>query len=324
MSVKEEVLKFLESHREVHVSGEDMAEALGVSRTAVWKAVNTLREDGHEIEAVNRLGYRLCSGSDVLSRAGIASHMQYADPALLTVYQETDSTNLRLKAMALEGAAHGTAVVADSQTAGRGRLGRSFVSPPGSGIYLSILLRLGRDIQAAIPVTTAAAVAVCEAVREMTGKDAGIKWVNDVYIGTRKICGILTEAATDFETGSLDYVVVGIGINFRTDPEAFPEELLERAGWIYGKDEAGISRNQLAAAIIDRTLKYADTLGARAFIKPYREHSVIIGRKIRCTRGNEAFEGTAVDIDDDGGLIVDTAEGRRVLNSGEISVRWAD
>ena len=301
-----------------------MAEALQVSRTAVWKAICALREEGHVIEAVSRKGYRLAEDSDVLTAAAVGACLEYADPARLTVLEKTDSTNLRVKALALEGAPHGTVVIANEQTSGRGRLGRSFVSPPGSGIYLSILLRPGADMAAAIPVTTAASVAVCEAVRELTGREAGIKWVNDVYIGRRKICGILTEAAADVETGSLDYVVVGIGINVRADPDAFDEEVRERAGWIYEKGEKGVRRSELAAAVIDRMLRYADHLADRSFINTYREYSIIIGRKIRCFRGQESFDAVAVDIDRDGGLIVDTAEGRKTLNTGEISVRWRD
>ncbi len=326
-NVKNEVLRFLETHREDYISGEEMAEALQVSRTAVWKAVGALREDGHSIEAVSRRGYRLAEDSDVLSEAAVGACLQYADPSRLTVLPVTDSTNLRVKALALEGAPHGTVVLADAQTGGRGRLGRSFVSPPGSGIYLSLLLRPdrpGTSLGAAVPLTTAAAVAVCEAVRELTGREAGIKWVNDVYIGRRKICGILTEAAADVETGSLDYAVVGIGINFRENPGAFEGEVLERAGWIYGKEEKGVRRSALAAAVIDRMLQYADHLQERSFIDAYRKYSIIIGREIRCFRGKESFDAVAVDIDADGGLIVDTAEGRKTLSTGEISVRWRD
>ena len=162
--------------------------------------------------------------------------------------------------MALDGAPHGTVVLAEQQTAGRGRMGRTFVSPPGSGIYLSILIRPETDLAGAVPVTSAAAVAVCEAVRELTGRDAGIKWVNDIYIGEKKICDILTEAAASMEAGGLYSVVIGIGVNFRADPEAFPEEVKERVGWIYGKDDASVTRNELAAAIIDRALYYAEHL----------------------------------------------------------------
>ncbi len=323
-AVKNEVLKYLESRRDEYTSGEKMAEELQVSRSAVWKAVSALREEGYDVEAVSRKGYRLAEDSDVLSEASIGSCLHYADPSLITVLKTVDSTNIRLRSMALEGAPHGSVVLAETQTGGRGRLGRSFVSPPNSGIYMSVLLRPGADMEAAIPVTTAAAVAVCEAVRELTGKEAGIKWVNDVYIGRRKICGILTEAAADVETGSLDYVVVGIGINFRENPDAFEGEVRERAGWVYGKEEKGVRRSELAATVIDRMLQYADHMPERGFIDAYRKYSIIIGKERRCFRGKESFDAVALDIDRDGGLIVETEEGRKTLNTGEISVRWRE
>ncbi len=322
MNVKENVLKFLEEHKDEFVSGEEIAESIGVTRSSVWKAISSFRNEGYDIEAVTRRGYRLKSESNMLTSGGIGSLMKYADPSLLTVYQETDSTNTRIKAAALKGAPNGTAAVANEQSDGRGRLGRKFVSPPGSGIYLSILLRPDTDLEGAIPITTAASVAVCEAVRDLTGMDAGIKWVNDVYIGSKKICGILTEAVTDIETGGLDSIVAGIGINYSYNPDAYPEDLHERIGWIYEDTKPAVSRNELAAAVIDRTLYYADHLSERAFIEPYKRYSIIIGRNIICTRGNEKFEARAVGIDDNGGLIVDTDTGRRTLSSGEISVRW--
>ena len=322
MTVKEKVLSWLEKNRGRYCSGEEIAESLGVTRASVWKAVKTLREEGFMIESVTGKGYRITDKNDILTAAGITAALRYANPELLHVYDQIDSTNIRLTQMAREKAPHGTVVVANQQTAGRGRLGRKFASPPGSGIYLSVLIRPDTDLAGAVPVTSATAVAVCEAVRELTGKDAGIKWVNDIYIGDRKICGILTEAAADLESGGLASVVIGIGVNFRANPEAYPEEVMDRIGWIYGEEASEINRNELAAAIIDRTLYYAEHLSEKLFVEPYKEYSVVIGREIVCTRGSERFEARAVGIDDDGGLIVETAEGRKTLSSGEISVRW--
>ena len=322
MTVKDKVLAWLEKNRGNYCSGEEIAEKLGVTRASVWKAVRSLREDHFSIEAVSGKGYRLTDKNDILTAAGTGTFLKYADPKLITVYREIDSTNTKLSRMALEGAPHGTVVIALQQTAGRGRLGRTFVSPPDSGIYLSILVRPETDLAGAVPITSASAVAVCEAVRQLTGKNAGIKWVNDIYIGSKKICGILTEAAASVEAGGLDSVVIGIGVNYRADPKAFPEDVVERVGWIYEDSLPDVTRNELAAAIIDRTLYYAEHLQERLFIEPYKQYSVIIGREIVCTRGNERFEARAVGIDDDGGLIVDTGDGRRTLSSGEITVRW--
>lgn len=322
MAVKNDVYEYLEKNADGYVSGEQIAEALGVSRSAVWKAVESLRKEGCGIEAMTRRGYRLTSAPDRLTAEGIGKALKYGDPSKITVYQETDSTNTRLRLMAMDGAPHGTAVVADKQTEGRGRLGRKFISPSGSGIYFSILLRPDTDMTGAIPVTTAAAVAVCESIRELTGRDAGIKWVNDIYIGGKKICGILTEAQASVENGGLDSVIVGIGINFRARPEEYPEDVQARAGWIYRDDEEGVSRNVLAADIIDRVIYFADHLEDRAFIEPYRKYSIVTGRDIVCIKGNERFDARAVDIDENGGLIIDTADGRQTLSTGEISIRW--
>ena len=186
MTVKDKVLAWLEKNRGNYCSGEEIAEKLGVTRASVWKAVRSLREDHFSIEAVSGKGYRLTDKNDILTVAGTGTFLKYADPKLITVYREIDSTNTKLSRMALEGAPHGTVVIALQQTAGRGRLGRTFVSPPDSGIYLSILVRPETDLAGAVPITSAAAVAVCEAVRQLTGKNAGIKWVNDIYIGSKK------------------------------------------------------------------------------------------------------------------------------------------
>lgn len=323
MSLKEKVLECLEQNKNSSVSGEQLAEQFGVSRSAVWKAINSLRANGYIIDAVTNKGYCLRYGSDRLSKSGIAEELKYADAAHIHVYDEIDSTNIKAKAMALEGAPHGTVIFADCQTAGRGRLGRTFVSPPGSGIYMSIILRPAADLGKAMLITTATAAAVCKAVREVTGKDAGIKWVNDIYIGEKKICGILTEAMTDFESGNLESVIVGIGINFKADPEAFPEDVLERISWIYESEDAAVTRNRLAAAVADETLSVCERLDDRAFLDYYREHAIMLNKDIVYIRGNERRAAHTLDIDENGGLIVMLPDGeRKVLSSGEISIRW--
>lgn len=323
MRLKDEVLVCLEQNRDGSVSGEQLAERFQVSRSAVWKAISSLREEGYVIEAVTNRGYRLVKGEDRMTAAGVASFVKYHDQENILVFDEVDSTNIRAKALALEGAPHGTAVIADCQTAGRGRLGRSFASPAGSGIYLSMILRPSADLGKAMLITTAAACGVCRAIRRETGRDAGIKWVNDIYLGQKKLVGILTEAMTDFESGSLESVIVGIGINFRSAPEAYPEDVRERLTWIYDRDEAGITRNQLAAAVLDETLRICDNLEDRSFLDYYRQHAVMLDRDVRCIRGSESWNAHTVDIDQDGGLIIRMEDGSlQTLSSGEISIRW--
>lgn len=324
MNLKEKVLTYLERNREEYLSGEQLAEHFGVSRTAVWKAIGKLREEGYRIEAVTNRGYRLEEESDILSAAGIAGFMKRGDTGRIHVYPEVDSTNNVAKELALQGAPHGTIVAADRQTAGRGRMGRSFESPAGTGIYFTIIMRPDADLEQALLITTAAAVGVCRAIRGLTGIPACIKWVNDVYIGEKKLCGILTEAVTDFESGALESVVTGIGVNFRTPGSAFSETTQARGICsLYENKAPGVTRNQLLARIADEVLAICSDLSDRSFLEDYRRWSVVIGKEILYIRGNEEKRVRVLDIDQRGGLVVMTAEGvQETLSSGEISIRW--
>ena len=252
MSVKTEVLKLLEASRERDLSGQEMAESLGVTRSAIWKAVNTLKKEGYQIQAVNNRGYRLKEESDVLSEEGIrlCLHKPY-DSQKIKVFKCIDSTNMEAKRCALNGEGEGLVILAEEQTNGRGRRGRSFYSPDGSGIYMSVLFRPKPEIsQDVVLITTAASVAVCRAIRDVLSQEPQIKWVNDVYLNGKKICGILTEAVSDFESGRIDTVVVGIGINYHAPKEGYPDEIKEIAGSVCAEDEK-IPRNELVAAIIE-------------------------------------------------------------------------
>ena len=324
MNLKENVLKYLEANRASYISGEQLAEILDVSRSAVWKTIKRLREEGYEIEAVTSRGYRLSEKNDILSAAGISQYLTCIKPENILVYPEVDSTNNVAKELALKGVPHGTVVIAERQTAGRGRMGRSFDSPAGTGIYLTIIMRPETDMEKALLITTAAAVGVCRAIRRITGAEAVIKWVNDVYIGEKKVCGILTEAVTDFESGALESVVTGIGINFKTPSQAFSEEARARGVCsIYDTQTPPVTRNQLAAAIVEEVLSICGNLDDKSFLSEYREWSIVIGREIVYIRGNERKKARVLDIGEDGGLIVLTADGeQKTLSSGEISIRW--
>lgn len=323
MSLKDQVLGYLEGHREESVSGENLAEQFGVSRSAVWKAIKNLRDEGFNIDAGTNRGYRLAPESDRLTASGIG---QWILPELrdkLVVLSETDSTNNRAREMASSGAPSGTVVVADRQTAGKGRMGRSFASPSGSGIYLSIVADPEADMSKGILITTAAAVATARAVKNVTGIDVDIKWVNDLYKGPKKLCGILCEAVTDIETGGIESVVIGIGINFKAQRDAYPPEVLERMGFLYDGEKPAVTRNRLAAEIANEVWKLSRDLDDHSFIDEYRSRSNVIGRDINYIVGGEAHPARAVDIDDMGGLIIEEPDGsRRTLSSGEISIRW--
>lgn len=216
MTTKELVLDYLLKNAGKSISGEEIASHAGISRNAVWKAVRELRKDGYDVSASTNRGYSLAE-SDLLSAQAIRAHLPSDSAAAnteLIVYDTIDSTNKAAKELAISGAGHGTAVIADRQTAGRGRYSRSFYSPSGSGLYMSLILRpslLQFDDPTAI--TAFAAVAVSDAIQAVTGKQAGIKWVNDLFLNGKKVCGILTEAVTDFESGNIEWIVLGIGTN---------------------------------------------------------------------------------------------------------------
>jgi BirA family biotin operon repressor/biotin-[acetyl-CoA-carboxylase] ligase len=262
MSSKEKVLEFLENNKESYTSGEAMAAALGLSRNSIWKAINELRKSGYEVEAVSNKGYILASSNDILSVAGILSYLDsdiqekyQSTPDLIRIYDTVNSTNRLLKELAIAGADHCTTVIASEQTEGRGRRDHSFYSPKG-GLYMSILLK-PECLNTLVPdeITTATGGAVCTAIENLTGKKPYIKPINDLFIDEKKICGILTEAGTEFETGEVQWIVVGIGINFDSDLTAFPEDIKKTATSLFAPGENTITKNQLAAEIINQLLR---------------------------------------------------------------------
>lgn len=326
MSVKTEVLTLLEANRHKDLSGQDIAELLGVTRAAVWKAVKSLQKEGYVIEAVNNRGYRLRENSDVLSAEGIRLELreEYQDCEVV-VYKCIDSTNMEAKRRALDGAKEGLIVLAEEQTAGRGRRGRSFLSPTGTGIYMSFLFRPTPEQSSDIVlVTTAASVAVCRAIRNVLHEEPAIKWVNDIYLKEKKVCGILTEAVSDFESGRIDTVVVGIGINYREPQGGFPEEVKDIAGALCTKDDA-VPRNCLAAGIINELFTLYENLSDKSYMADYKKWSNVLGKRVRFTSENNWDYGTAEDIDEDGGLIIRKEDGtEQVLRTGEITLRVCD
>lgn len=321
-TTRENVLALLEEHRGGLISGSEIGETLGISRAAVWKAIHSLREDGHQIDAVTNRGYGLSEESDLLTVAGILVHLHHREieAHMIHIKKQTGSTNQDAKALALEGAAHGTVLLAEEQTAGRGRLGRSFHSPKGTGLYLSMVLRPGGTLAAAVPITQAAAVAACRALSVTAGLELSIKWVNDLYLDGKKVCGILTEAVSDFETGHIEALILGIGINVTEPTAGFPPELRKIVGTLADGAQS-FSRNRLAAAIIDELLDILPELETLSFLDEYRRRCFILGQRVTVQRGNDSFEATAVSIDVSGGLVVETDDNKHLtLNSGEVSL----
>ena len=322
MAVKNDILAYLEQHRNRFCSGELLAKELGVSRAAVWKAVESLKKSGYEIEAVTHKGYRIAANNDLLSAQSIAPFLEeHCRKLKIQSFSSLESTNLTAKQLALGGAEEGTVILAEEQTLGRGRLGRSFFSPAGTGIYLSVILRPELKASEAVLVTTAAAVAVCRAVKEIAGAEAQIKWVNDIYLNGRKICGILTEALTGFESGFVECVILGIGLNFSQPEGGFPPELQKQAGCLFAEKPDGITRSRLAGAILNHVYALCNSVENRAFLEEYRRRSLILGREITINRSGKKQSAVACEIDHDGGLLVRYPDSRmETLHSGEVSI----
>ncbi len=327
MILKDEILTVLTDKRNQYVSGEYLADHFHVTRSAIWKIINHLREQGYEISAVRHRGYCLKSDSDILSAVTINDFRSSDFPLDIHVYQTVDSTNEVLKRAALsDHAPEGTVILAEEQTAGKGRKGRSFFSPPKTGVYLSILLRPDFPAKTASLLTIAAAEAAAEAMEETFDISPDIKWVNDLYLKGRKIAGILTEASMSVENNTLDYVIVGIGINLCFPENGFPDELSDIAGAVFSSsDEREDRRNPLIASILDRFFEYYSHIEERGFIEEYRKRLFFLGKKVEVIGSGKKRLVTAIDINDDCHLLVLDEKGNKTeLSSGEISIKMIE
>lgn len=321
---RESILSILKQHAGQYCSGEDISRALGISRAAVSKAVAALRREGYVIQSATNRGYRLVAGPDRLSEGTIRPWLRAQGlGGRLICLDRVDSTNNLLKRLALEGAQEGTVAVADEQTAGRGRLGRSFQSPPEAGIYISFLLRPQVPPERAVNLTACAAVAVCDAVEAACGLSPQIKWTNDVLLERRKICGILTEMSVEGETGALQYIVLGIGVNVNQALEDFPRELRDMAGSVAMAAGHRVDRGRLAAELINAVDEMYDRWRQGVWsVERYRARCATLGRPVRVIRGGTETDAFAEDVDDNFGLVVRYGDGRReTVISGEVSVR---
>lgn len=323
MGTKEKILALFEENKGIYFSGEDIAEKLSVSRTAVWKAVKSLQSEGYSIDAVRNKGYSLSANTDILSAQGIKKYLTLVCSEIeLTVVSTVDSTNVAVREKAASGAAEGYTLLANNQTKGKGRIGRSFFSPADTGIYMSLLLRPHNySAQQASKLTTMAAVAACEAIEAVSDKKALIKWVNDIFIDGKKVSGILTEASFNLENGFVDYVVLGIGINVYLPKGGFPSELNNIAGAVFNKSVSD-GKNHLAAEFLNRFMGYYHSRESSNCAEKYRNRSLVIGKEIQIISKANPTTAVAVDIDDDCRLIVKYEDGKiERLSSGEISVR---
>lgn len=320
--MKSEILRLLKE-TDGYVSGQELCERFGVSRTAVWKVMKQLKAEGQDIEAVRNKGYRLQSSGDVLSQAELESSMDTAWAGRkLLFFEETRSTNTEAKNAAEAGAPAGTLAVADCQLSGKGRRGRSWSSPHGEGIFMSLVMRPDLHPGSASMLTLVAAMAVSAGIYEITGLKTGIKWPNDIVLGGRKVCGILTEMSTEMEC--INYVVTGIGINVNT--KEFPDEIRDVAVSLCQETGKPVRRSLLIGAVMkaferfyERFMRTGDMSG---LLEEYNERLVNKDSQVKVLAPGKEYTGTSLGIDREGELLVKTGDGlvHRVI-SGEVSVR---
>lgn len=348
MKTKELVLEALseakKSQTVISISGEELAKKCQISRAAIWKAVDSLRKEGFIIQGTTNGGYILEENNDVVSPALFYSYIKNNYPEesdlhkdfhkiQVECFKEIDSTNLYAKKLlAASPLLNKKVIIAEHQTAGRGRMGRTFYSPAKSGIYLSAIYSPANPITNPAKITAFSAVAVCRAIKKLYGIETKIKWINDIFYNDKKICGILTEGFTNFETSLIESAIIGIGINIEENKEAFPEEVKKIAGSIFSSNtdtlNTHVTRCELAAEVSVQLFKILEE-APEAVFKEYKELSFLLGKTITVypVIGDEksSYKAKAVDIDENASLIVELSDGsRKSLFSGEVSLKSAN
>ncbi len=321
--MKSRIIEALKTHSDTFLSGEELSQKLGVSRTAVWKVIKQLKEEGYQIESVSRKGYRLIQEGDSLNAEALGVELKGSSIIKSIEHHDSiDSTNTLAKQKASDGAEEGTLIIADEQIKGRGRLGRLWTSPKGTGIWMSLILRPDIEPVHAAKMTQIAAAAMTEAVVRTTGLDAGIKWPNDIIVNKKKICGILTEMSAELNT--VNYVVVGIGVNVNV--ESFPEEIQDTATSLMIESGQIVRRQDVVVEFIKQFERlynaYINEGNLDVTLEYCRNNSVTIGQKVRVIHKNETLYGEALDLNSDGELIVKFDNGEiKPVFYGEVSVR---
>ncbi|MBB5183574.1 biotin--[acetyl-CoA-carboxylase] ligase [Catenisphaera adipataccumulans] len=315
--MKYEILRILNERKGEYVSGQAIADELGISRVSVSKQVKRLKEDGFEILSQTRRGYQLTMNNDVLNAAIIEDGL---DPFYhVQVVNSVDSTNNELKRNAND-LPDGFVLAANEQTAGRGRNGHDFHSPSQNGIYFSMFLKPDLPINQALKVTACSSMAVVDAIEKNYGIKPRVKWVNDVLIGQKKVCGILCEGSVEMNLAKLEYIIVGIGINVHS--YSMPEEIRSIAGCIEDFSDRRVDRNLFLRDVLNAFLKYYRTIDKNTFLPRYKEYSCLLGKEINVIEPHCTYAAKAVDINDRANLVIETSDGtRKVLSSGEIHIR---
>ncbi|MBU3146354.1 biotin--[acetyl-CoA-carboxylase] ligase [Clostridium sp. CF012] len=322
--MKGKILKLLKESGNEFISGQKISEELGVSRAAIWKYINIIKEDGYEIEAISRKGYRIISSPDILTFEEVKDFLstQYIGRNIIH-YDSLGSTNSRAKELAESGEEHGTVVISEEQASGRGRLGRDWISPKYKGIWMSIILRPNIVTENISLITLIGAAAVQEAIMKMCIKTS-IKWPNDIVLNSRKICGILTEMSGEID--HINYLVMGIGINVNLEEKDLPMELKDVATSLKIESGKYIDRKLLLANVLNIFEElYNDFVkngNASETMEICRKNSLLIGKEIQLINRGKVTKAKAIDISDSGELVIENQQGvLEYIVSGEVSVR---
>lgn len=322
--MKNKILKILKDNKNQFISGENLSKDFGITRAAIWKYMNALKEEGYEITSISKRGYKLVSSPDILRYEEVEEYLQtkYIGRNILH-YNAIDSTNKVAKSLAIEGIEEGTVIVSEEQTSGRGRLGRSWISPKSSGIWMSIILKPNISPMMASRVTLIGAAAVHKALEEI-GIDAKIKWPNDIVLNNKKLCGILTEMSGEMD--KLNYIVMGIGLNVNLDEEDFSDELKNMATSLKIEKNEQVNRKELFGKILNNFEILYDEFKEHGNIESTvdicRKNSLLLGKEVRVINGSKTVTVKALGLDEDGELLVeyeDKSKGKII--SGEVSVR---
>lgn len=322
---REQVLSLLLQQENQYVSGEAMSRTLGISRAAVWKAIEALRQEGYTIQSAPNRGYRLDSAPDRVREGELTGPLAGCHlGGKLLCLDTVDSTNTECKRQAMAGAPDGLVVISEEQTGGRGRLGRTFQSPKGRGLYVSALLRPQLPPAEVTDFTAWVAVAVCDGIEAACGLRPQIKWTNDIILNGKKVCGILTEMGLESESNALQYLIPGIGINANHAPEDFSEDVRPMATSLAQELGHPVRRSELAVQVIralDR-MYAAFPQRKQEYLDKYRADCLTPGNQVQLITPVSRREAKAVAIDDEFRLVVEYPDGsREALSAGEVSVR---
>lgn len=322
-NLKKKILKMLKQNKDDFLSGEKISDKFGVSRSAIWKHINTLKEEGYEIQSVPRKGYRIISSPDILTLEEVEGYLT-TDFIGRNIYyfDSLSSTNIKAKEIATK-SQEGIIVIAEEQTKGRGRLGRNWLSPKGKGIWMSIILKPKVDPIKVAKITLIGAAAVNQGLKDI-GIKSYIKWPNDIVIDGKKVCGILTEMSC--ELNMINYVIMGIGINVNLDKEDFSKDLIDIATSLKSIAGEKIDRKRLLAYILNNFEKlyipFKEEGDISKTIKICKENSILIEKEVRIIMGDTQKIGKVLDIDDKGQLVVKYTDGKiEEIFSGEVSIR---